>query len=269
MSFVIGNIKLYGLIGFTALVVLIGTMLVFSSKSKTVEGFHRTMTPHSAPTGVDGSISFCPAEGCAKGCAAPVAPDAPTCEEKLYKDGTGRCYRKCSYMCMDANSCTDNTCCSGCGGKMFPVDCQSGTFTPLSQQYMSFNGKEVNGGPSYPVGMLVPNVAQYGKRVQVIHPTTLMREELFPANYAAMHYSSSLLAANPEAPPQLEFDGMPIPPASHPCPTCKDPFPPDYKCRPSLTGMFTDCGPYGLNVGRYGNHLTGCNCPVHSHSPTV
>ena len=138
-------------------------------------------------------------------------------------------------------------------------------FHPLHQSNsvnMSYKGQPVLGNPSYPISFLAPNVAQYGRRIQVIHPSTLTREVLFPANYAEMHGSSSPLAANPEAPPQLESDGLYIEPGSHKCPTCKSPFKQNYKCRPSLSGLFQDCGPYGLNVGRYGDQLTGCNCPL-------
>jgi len=34
-----------------------------------------------------------------------------------------------------------------------------------------------------------------------------------------------------------------------------------YKERPSVTGMFEVNGPLGANIGMYGNHLQGCNCP--------
>jgi hypothetical protein len=255
----IGKItKHYRLVG---LAVIVGAIALWVLRP-VVEGFHRTMTPHSAPENVVGNVSFCPMGNCPNGCAAPKVMDPSTCEKTLHKDASGRCHKRCGHVCLDVNSCTDNTCCSGCPRTMFPVDCVSGEPTPLSQQYASFNGKQVDGSPSYPVGMLAPNVAQYGRRLKVIHPSTLMRYEVFPSNYAAMHFSSSPLAANPEPSTEVEPDGMPVPPASRPCPTCRDPFPPNYKCRPSPTGMSTDCGPYGLNVGRYGDQLTGCNCPV-------
>lgn len=35
----------------------------------------------------------------------------------------------------------------------------------------------------------------------------------------------------------------------------------DYKERPSVTGMFQVGGPLGANIGQYGNHIKGCNCP--------
>ena len=37
-----------------------------------------------------------------------------------------------------------------------------------------------------------------------------------------------------------------------------------YKTRPSVTGMFNNDGPLGANIGMYGNHLQGCNCPPSS-----
>lgn len=142
-------------------------------------------------------------------------------------------------------------------------------FTPLSQvnfMQMSYEGNPVYGQHSYPVSFLAPNVAQYGRRVRVIHPSLRTREDLFPSNYAEMHMSSSSLAANPEPAPQLETDGGPAMSGSSACPTCKTSFKPDYECRPSLSGMFRDCGPYGLNVGRYGDQLTGCNCPLQKNT---
>tara|TARA_B100000925_G_scaffold289339_1_gene272015 strand:+ start:4042 stop:5019 length:978 start_codon:yes stop_codon:yes gene_type:complete len=35
----------------------------------------------------------------------------------------------------------------------------------------------------------------------------------------------------------------------------------DYEERPSVTGMFQVGGPLGANIGQYGNHIKGCNCP--------
>ena len=35
----------------------------------------------------------------------------------------------------------------------------------------------------------------------------------------------------------------------------------NYKDRPSVTGMFQDTGPLGANIGQYGTHIKGCNCP--------
>lgn len=34
-----------------------------------------------------------------------------------------------------------------------------------------------------------------------------------------------------------------------------------YEDRPSITGMFQDTGPLGANIGQYGTHIKGCNCP--------
>lgn len=35
----------------------------------------------------------------------------------------------------------------------------------------------------------------------------------------------------------------------------------NYKDRPSITGVFQDTGPLGANIGQYGTHIKGCNCP--------
>ena len=35
----------------------------------------------------------------------------------------------------------------------------------------------------------------------------------------------------------------------------------NYEDRPSVTGMFQDTGPLGANIGQYGTHIKGCNCP--------
>ena len=34
-----------------------------------------------------------------------------------------------------------------------------------------------------------------------------------------------------------------------------------YEDRPSITGIFEDTGPLGANIGQYGTHIKGCNCP--------
>ena len=34
-----------------------------------------------------------------------------------------------------------------------------------------------------------------------------------------------------------------------------------YTDRPSITGIFQDKGPLGANIGQYGTHIKGCNCP--------
>ncbi len=34
-----------------------------------------------------------------------------------------------------------------------------------------------------------------------------------------------------------------------------------YEDRPSVTGLFDDTGPLGANIGQYGTHIKGCNCP--------
>ena len=40
----------------------------------------------------------------------------------------------------------------------------------------------------------------------------------------------------------------------------------NYKERPSVTGMFQETGPLGANIGMYGNHVKGCNCPYSGSS---
>jgi len=35
----------------------------------------------------------------------------------------------------------------------------------------------------------------------------------------------------------------------------------NYEDRPSITGIFQDTGPLGANIGQYGTHIKGCNCP--------
>ena len=35
----------------------------------------------------------------------------------------------------------------------------------------------------------------------------------------------------------------------------------NYEERPSITGMFQVGGPLGANIGQYGTHIKGCNCP--------
>ena len=35
----------------------------------------------------------------------------------------------------------------------------------------------------------------------------------------------------------------------------------NYEDRPTVTGMFQDTGPLGANIGQYGTHIKGCNCP--------
>lgn len=70
---------------------------------------------------------------CIKGCIMPTTIN-DGCENTIYKDDDGKCYKLCSYECTDPMaSCTLENGCDSCGKARIYVNCDT--------------GKEINDGP--------------------------------------------------------------------------------------------------------------------------
>jgi len=112
---------------------------------------------------------------------------------------------------------------------------------------------------TYRVNMIAPNTAQYGKKDMVYQPSNITPDVAFPSDWTG-RMARAPIRALPNADEFSERD----PADSKDMGWIADPgkFVVKYDCRPSLTGVYEDCGPYSWNIGDYGNKLTGCECPL-------
>lgn len=110
---------------------------------------------------------------------------------------------------------------------------------------------------TYRVNMIAPNIAQHGKKEMVYHPSNVTPDVAFPSDWTVRSIPHEPL---PNAGEFVERD----PADSKDMGWIANPgkFEVKYDCRPSLTGVYEDCGPYSWNIGDYGNKLTGCECPL-------
>jgi len=76
---------------------------------------------------IEGMDNQCPSDdSCPNGCNVPTKITT-LCDDTLYTEPDGRCYKLCPYECTDPMSqCAFDECCDGCGKKKIYVDCATG-----------------------------------------------------------------------------------------------------------------------------------------------
>lgn len=96
----------------------------------------------------------------------------------------------------------------------------------------------------YTVNMLAPKIAQHGKKELAYHPSKMAPGRAFLSDWTIRTAPFSPLAQNrPDYEAVTEQDmGWVADPKR---------LPPITNCRPSLTGVYDDCGPYGWNIDEY------------------
>ena len=126
-----------------------------------------------------------------------------------------------------------------------------------SKECMTDAGMKNHDPETYRVHLLSPNVAQYGKKSLAYHPSDLTPDVAFMSEwtvrktpYGPSPNADELVERNPFHSKNMGWIAEP------------GKFEVKYDCRPSLTGVYEDCGPYSWNIGDYGNKLTGCSCPL-------
>lgn len=161
---------------------------------------------------------FCPAEpNCPQGCSKPTQITGK-CPSTIFKESDGTCYKKCPYVCSNMeDNCKYDKCCLGCGFKKFKINCD-GTMIPDTKK----TGQE----------LYDDNQSPYAGQP----PDSTNQENLVQRNMG-------------------DFNGAVSPPGTIKAfnTGAKGNYAVRYTCRPTTTGMFTDCGPVSANIPCYQN----------------
>lgn len=214
---------------------------------------------------------------CLDGCVKPKELSG-NCSEKIFKDKKGGCFKKCPYECSDPFAeCEYDKNCMGCGFKKLIVKCD-GTMSPdadsgseeINEKKKENNLKNAEGGMSNEMKHLSSGIKKFMnnkfKTEHHVHVHHHLRQPdcpsvrkggVFSDQYKNLprrkHKKSSQDIYNWGAP------GTPLDLANE----VKN-FGVDYTNRPTTTGMFTNTGPYGYNIGNYKPYGKGCDFPVNN-----
>ena len=212
---------------------------------------------------------------CLDGCVRPKELSG-NCSEKIFKDKKGGCFKKCPYECSDPFAeCQYDKNCMGCGFKKLKVKCD-GTMTPDVDINTAKEEKEENylkkfeGGMSNEMKDISSGIKNLFKHkiktehhVHVHHHVkqpdcpNVRKGGILSDQYKNLprrkHKKSAQDIYNWGAP------GTPLDLANE----VKN-FGVDYTNRPTTTGMFTNTGPYGYNIGEYKPYGKGCDFPVNN-----
>lgn len=228
------------------------------------------------------------------------------CSSIVENDEQGRCYRTCPYECLNtssSSSCKYDSECMGCGVSKFRVNCD-GTLKPEWGDNTTLDDKEKKSNKLKKSNKI--NIAKNINSVPYIDPEEPVEnstEDIKPECCGDINYHYYMLNSNPSgsilddiarsggiisnklqnginnaiayrnkitSSPTYNSDynygapGTKFPTDSQ---GALEQYTVKYETRPSVTGMFNVTGPLGANIGMYGNHLEGCNCPVEDYQP--
>jgi hypothetical protein len=212
-------------------------------------------------------------KGCSDKCKKPKKLN-DNCSDKIYKQKNGDCYKKCPYERTNpSDECEYDSGCMGCGFKKFKVKC-NGVMEPVRENVESDREAaydDLKDEFSSGVDSLFGN-NDNSKNIKTEHHLYLHHvddkkkckepyhsvkkggilsdqyKHLIENTRGDKDKSSVYNYGEPGSPLDLKHEVAN--------------FKVDYTNRPTLTGMFTDTGPYGSNIGSYKPYNKGCNCPV-------
>lgn len=222
---------------------------------------------------------------CSKGCKKPKELSG-NCSEKIFKNKKGGCFKKCPYECSDPyGECQYDKDCMGCGFKKLKVKCD-GTMTPDIDKNQESEDKpkrdENNDSKNEQEGYLKKFEGEMGPELNHLSSNiqNLFKNKFKTEHHVHVHHhvkqpdcpnarKGGILSDQYKNLPRRKHKkcaqdiynwgapGTPLDLANE----VKN-FSVDYTNRPTTTGMFTNTGPDGFNIGDYKPHSKGCGFPV-------
>ena len=217
-------------------------------------------------------------KNCLDGCEKPREMSG-NCPSKIHKEKDGSCYRKCPYECPNPeDECEYDNNCVGCGFKKFKVNCD-GTMIPsidddgnevkdikdeTEKKYDEFQ-KKIDDGLS----SIFTHDSGKGKKLKTEHHVYLhhvnhgCREKYHVRKGGIMsndfkHKGHHIRGDKDRSSVyNYGYPGSPLDLKKQ-----VDNFKVNYTGRPTTTGMFTNTGPYGFNIGNYKPYGKGCDFPA-------
>jgi hypothetical protein len=203
-------------------------------------------------------------KGCSNKCKKPKKLN-DNCSDKIYKNKKGDCYKKCAYECANpSDECEYDSGCMGCGFKKFKVKC-NGVMEPVRENVES----DIEDGYDDLKDDLFGNNS---KNIKTEHHLYLHhvddKKECKEPHHSVKkggilsdQYKHLIENARGDKDKSSAYNyGEPGTPLDLKHEVAN--FKVDYTNRPTATGMFTDTGPYGSNIGSYKPYNKGCNCPI-------
>ena len=216
---------------------------------------------------------------CLDGCVKPKNNNK--CSEKVFKDKQGECFKKCPYECSDSyQDCKYEKDCMGCGFKKLKVNCD-GTMTPdIGKKDDKKEDKKddkndglfqnLEGGMSDEMKHLSSGIQSLFKnKIETTHNVHVHHHIKQPSCSTARQ--GGILSDQYKNLPRRErkkgasdiynwgAPGTPLDLANE-----VRNFKVDYTNSPTTTGMFTNTGPDGYNIGNYKPYSRGCDFPVNN-----
>ena len=221
---------------------------------------------------------------CLDGCVKPKKL-SDNCSEKVFKDKKGNCFKKCPYECSDPfEECQYDKNCMGCGFKKLKIKCD-GTMTPDVNESKDNEDKEDKGDKGEKgEGYLKKFEGGMGDEMKHLSSgiQNLFKNKFKTEHHVHVHHhvkqpacpnarKGGILSDQYKNLPRRKHKkcaqdiynwgapGTPLDLANE----VKN-FGVDYTNRPTTTGMFTNTGPYGFNIGDYKPYGKGCDFPVNN-----
>ena len=193
---------------------------------------------------------------CSKGCKKPEKI-TKSCKDKIYRDENDGCYKKCPYSCDDPfkkNGCKTDKDCLGCGFKQLKINCD-GTMEPVIEKEVKVDNKLHKLASN--LGSLLKNKLKTEHHVFVHHNH----------NNSCQNYrvkKGGILSDQHNSLPKKHMSSKNVYNFGEPGSDSHDRekqvknFSVDYTNRPTITGMFTETGPFGFNIGSYSPYKSNC-----------
>ena len=195
---------------------------------------------------------------CSEGCKNPEKL-TKKCEDKIYKTKNNSCYKKCHYSCDDTlKECKTDKDCLGCGFKKFKVNCD-GTMDPVIEKEEEVDNKLHDLASN--LDSLLKNKIKTEHHVFVHHNhnNSCQNYRVRKGGILSDQYNS--LPKKHTSSKNVYNFGEPGSDSHDRDKQVKN-FSVDYTNRPTITGMFTETGPFGFNIGSYSPYKSNCQASM-------